>query len=235
MAVTPTKLRDRFRSEVDDVLPDAADDSAALWTDAEILVYLNEALLRFVHGTRYFVGRVELAVIADEPSVPLPHTVIEIRDEVGYLQTRGAEVREMAYSEFNSAVSDDYGFAVTGGRSPFTTQASGRPRYFSTDIDANELLLFPPSDADDTLVLSAYVEAEELGGFDDALPIQNPRHAYMLLDGMKMLAYGKQDAEVYDPAQEARYRTNFEASIASVYGERARRRRQPQVMPYGGL
>ena len=172
MAVTPTKLRDRFRSEVDDVLPDAADDSAALWTDAEILVYLNEALLRFVHGTRYFVGRVELAVIADEPSVPLPHTVIEIRDEVGYLQTRGAEVREMAYSEFNSAVSDDYGFAVTGGRSPFTTQASGRPRYFSTDIDANELLLFPPSDADDTLVLSAYVEAEELGGFDDALPIQ---------------------------------------------------------------
>lgn len=235
MAVTPTTLRDRFRREVDDVLPDPLDDSAALWTDAEILEYLNEAQQKFVHGARYIVARVELSVVAGDAVVTVPEAVVALRSEIGYLQDRQVNIKEMAYSEFASAESDDYGMKVTGGRSAFAAQTPGRPRRFSMDIEANKLLLFPPSDTDDTLVIDAYVEAPELEDFNDALVVTNPRHARMLLDGMKEFAYGKQDAETYDPNQLTRYQARFEDSIQQVRAERAQRRRQTQPMPYGGI
>lgn len=234
--MTPTILRDRFRRQVDDVLLDPSDDSAALWTDEDILYYMNEALSRFVHDTLYLTETIELTVVADDAVVTLPERVISIRDDRGYLVERKQEIRDVAYSQASGGFTDDYGYSISGARlDPLADMPSGRPRAYSADIDSHELRLFPPSDTDDTLRVNVYVEAAELEDFDAELPIKNPRHARMLLNGMKALAYEKQDAEVYDPKQANRFELQFAADIAQVAGERMRRRRQPQPIPYGGL
>lgn len=233
--MTPTQLRDRFRREVDDELQDAADDSAALFKDDEILDFLNDALQKFVHDTRYINKQIEIAVTADTASVDVPDTVIELRENTAYLKTYKVYIEEKSYAALQNAGSDDYGRTVVPGYNPLNNTETGRPRFFSFDVEANKIHFFPVPDADDTIVLQVYVEAEQLADFADTLPITNGRHQRMLLNGMKHFAYGKLDAETYNPEQQNLFEARFERDIRDVRGERQRRRRDPGPIQYGGI
>ena len=232
--MTPTQLRDRFRREVDDVLPDPLDDSAALWTNDEILEYLDEAQQRFVHDTRYLSTAVEVNVTAGTAFVALPDNVIELRDDALRLDAYDTTIYERAMNLLNRSTVDDYGTSAAGP-SPLDNTEEGRPRHFSLDPDNNRIHFYPVPDTDSTARFYAYVEADPLDAWDDPLSITNRRHIRMLLDGMKELAYAKQDAEVYDPNQVERYRARFMYSISQVNGERQRRRRDPSPIEYGGI
>jgi len=233
MAITATTLRDRFRRDVDDELPSAADDSAALFSNDDVLDYLNEALARFVHDTRYLNDVLQLTVVANDRRVKLPDRFISVRGDQAYLKTYGTYITENSFIGMQETVEDDYGSSITGGA--LGASEEGRPRYFSLDFEEDYLYLFPIPDADDTLELEAYVEAKWLDSIDSRLPISNPRHAMMLLDGMKELAYNKLDAETFDADLSARFGARFQRNIIAAAGERQRRRRKPGPIVYGGL
>lgn len=224
-------LKDRFRSAVDDLDLDPTDQSGLLWSDDDILEYIDAAQAQFVHDTLYKHRLLELTVVANDPIIPLSDDVIELRGTKAYLVSSGTRLSEMNLED--TAVADDYGTDVD--TNPFADQPPGTPRVFSLDIEADEIRLFPASDADDTLQVPAYVEADRVYNWDSSLDIRNRRHLRMLLDGIKARAYAKQDADAYDPNQAERWQQVFEQNIAEVAAERRRRARRPQTVRYGGL
>lgn len=226
-------LKNRFRVDVDDIDHDPADQSGLLWSDDDVLEYIDEAHSQFVHDTLYRHELLRIYLPADLSPVNLKERVIELRGEVGYLESSGTPVHEVNANETGVSAGDDYGTDIDV--SPFKDQTPGRPRSFSLDIDEGKLHLFPPSSVEDVLEIPAYLEANEIDDWNLTLDISNKRHIRMLLDGMKALAYAKQDADVFDPNQAARWQVAFERNIAKVAGERKRRRRGPGVVQYGGI
>jgi len=227
-----TWLRDRFRVDVDDIDLDPADQSGLLWKDEDILFYIDEAHSQFVHDTLYRHELLQVFIPAELSSVALPERVIELRGSVAYLESSGTPVHEINSDEMGVA-SDDYGTDIA--IDPYVEQTPGRPRNFSLDIDAGQVHLFPPSSVEDMLKIPAYLEAREITDWNCTLDIKNKRHQRMLLNGIKALAYAKQDADAYDPNQAARWQEAFQRDIDQVNSERLRRRRKPGQVQYGGL
>lgn len=225
-------LKDRFRSAVDDLDIDPTDQSGLLWSDDDVLEYIDAAHAQFIHDTLYKHETLELVVVANDPIVPLPTKVIELRGTAAYLVSTGTPVYEINSGELGAG-SDDYGFDVA--INPYADQTPGTPRSFSADIEADELRLFPPSATDDVLQVPAYVEGRPIEDWRTALDIKLRRHIRMLLNGVRALAYGKQDADTLDPSQAQRWQEAFERDIEQVASERRRRARRPQTMRYGGL
>lgn len=225
-------LKDRFRSAVDDLDIDPADQSGLLWSDDDVLEYIDAAHAQFIHGALYKHDVLELVVVADDPRVRLPTRAIELRGTTAYLKTAGVLISETNL-EGRVGFKDDYGVGVSA--SPFSDEPPGTPRAFSADFESDELYLFPASSIDDTLQVAAYVEGREIDNWDCSLDIKNSRHVRMLLNGMKALAYDKQDADTLDPQQAERWRQLFERDIQSVISDRKRRARRPETVRYGGL
>lgn len=225
---TVSQLIERFRIDVDDIKYDPADETDLLFTDADIEYYFVESQRRFVAETFYLHGTIREKVVANSPIVRLSDRVLEFRNRHAYLETLGVSLEERNYGELINHVGDDYGMQVT--TSPFDRQ-TGRPRFFSADIENDRIDLFPTPEADDIFVAEVYLEAP----CTPTLVIDNPRHVNMLLNGMKALAYAKQDADAYDPRQAARWEEKFAYDIFQVGAERQRRRRKPGIVAYGGI
>lgn len=228
----PQELITRFRADVDDRLMDEDDgDSALLWSKADVEFYVEESQRQFVAGTFYLHGVREAPVVADDPVVRLSDDIIQLRGNEAVLVEAQTVLKEQ--DALNEA-RDDYG-AYPQNHPLLETSQPGQPQTFSLDVNTREIRLFPTPDTDDTLRFSAFLEAPSLRSNGGALVIRNPRHVMMLLDGMKALAYAKQDADAYDPRQSERFALAFARSIRQVRGERMRRRRRPGEIVYGGL
>lgn len=225
---TADDLIERFRADVDDRAYDPDDESDLLYTRKDIEHYLVESQRRFVAETHYLHEVLRETVVANDPIVRLSRRVLEIRGRTAYLVTADVRLEERAANEIYAG-GDDYG--QTLGANPFSSDRTGRPLWFTADLDTDEIHLFPTPEVDDTLVFSAYIEAPD----SCMLIIRNPRHINMLLDGMKAMAYRKQDSDAYDPNQAERWERRFQDNIDEVYSERQRRRRKPGLIRYGGL
>lgn len=225
-------LKDRFRVDVDDIDYDPTDQSGLLWTDDDVLEYIDGAHSQFVYDTLYRHELLRIYLPAELSPVNLQERVIELRHGVGYLESSGTPVYEINANELG-VPSDDYGMDVEVD--PYKDQTPGRPRSFSLDIDGGKIYLFPPSDVDDVIKIPVFLEANEISDWNCTLDVSNKRHQRMLLNGMKALAYAKQDADAFDPRQAQRWELAFARDIARVNGGRQRRRRKPGVIQYGGI
>jgi len=224
-------LKTRFRAAVDDKDIDPTDQSGLLWSDLDVLDYINIAHEEFVRDTRYKRGVVPLTVVAGDPVVVVPESIIEPRYEQATLVNHGVTVCERNINE--AMVVDDYGQRATTNL--FMNGSPGVPRVYTFDHTSGELRLYPTPTMDDELLLPAYLEASEVCDFNDSLDIRKQRHIRMLLAGMMREAYLKQDADVYSPDQAARYAAMFESSKQQTKAEITRRTRTPGQIVYGGL
>lgn len=229
--MTPAELKTRFRRDVDDIQHDLNDETDLLFTSDDVDYYLDEAHRQFVAETRYLHEKLELNVLAGEASVSLPVRFLEPRGKTAYLVTADRVIPEIDYDDHPQA-HDDYGSQVVAN--PMFESGTGTPRQYTLDMESDELVLFPTPEENDTLHILAFMEPEDVSDVG-AFAISNPRHISMLLHGMKMLAYRKQDADAYDPRQAELWEERFNDAIAQVSSERMRRRRKPGVVRYGGL
>lgn len=229
--MTPTQLKDRFRLDVDDVPPHPEETSGCLWSDADIFGYMDEVHRDFVARTLYLFEMVEVPFSAGETDIPLPRSVLELRGPV-YLQNEGTILADVNARE--NVWTSDYGVMVAAGplNVPRTT---GRPSLYSLDIVRGRITIAPAPLEDDVLLVPAYVEARMLDKNCNSLEVTNERHQIIILDGMKAVAYRKQDADAYDPNQADRWQLEYERKLQQAHGESLRRRRNPGEIMYGGI
>lgn len=225
-------LKDRFRSDVDDADLDPTDQSGLLWSDDDVLEYIDWAHSTFIARTLYLRGRERMTVIANDPIVIFPDKVLEPRGTKAHLVTQGVIINEVNAGDLVRHT-DDYGSTLE--MDPYREQAPGRPIAYSLDIEDRRLRLFPPSATGDELDLDVYYEADEIDSWHCSPQIKNRRHLRMLLGGMKHRAYMKSDADTYNGEEAARWLAIFERDMAEVTSERKRRQRRPGTIRYGGL
>jgi hypothetical protein len=229
---TLTYLKDAFRSDVDDPDIDPTDQSGLLWSDDDVLEYINRAHSEFVAKTLYRSGFLRIPVQANEELASFPDSVLETKDESGYLETAKVTVPEINIDDVITAT-DDYGVELQ--TNPYENMSPGTPRAFSFDAEERVVKFFPASAIDDTFVLPVFLEATEIESWEHRLNITNPRHVRMLLPGMKMHAYLKHDADAFNKDESDYWFGVFRDHISEVYGERERRNRRPGTIRYGGI
>lgn len=193
-----------FRSDVDDVT--SSDGSDNLWSAADVLRYLNEAVDKTAKATLSLQAVINLPVTANNPVVTLPARVLHIR-HARLASNNGALVERNA-DEVTYGLSDDYGYVVPGSGALFGLQA-GTPRAYVRDYEVRGLRLLPASAVNDTLILQCSATiggALELG---DDMPLTDPEDQALVLMWMKKLAYSKHDAETLDLRRAAEYEQMF--------------------------
>jgi len=225
--MTPKQLKDRFRIDMDDVPEHPDDTSGCLWFDEDILEYLNASQQTFAFRTRCLFRSMEVYVVAGESVIPLPSRLIDLRMAQitidGVTSPIGQQTLEANVGEVN-----DYNV--------FVPAANSQRMRISLDHATGDLLMLPPPDADVQLTLHGFVEARVVPSFDeDRMDVRNDRHQRIILDGMKSLAYMKQDSETYNPRQAEVFEQRFYIGIEETYGEVIRLRREPRPIMYGGL
>ena len=230
--MTPAQLLDRFRRDVDDLDLDPNDQSDLLWSDEDVMHYMEEAHRDLVVGALYLHKVLEIPVNEGEAVSALPSSFLEMRGERAFLRTARTFVVEREQAGFSGA-HDDYGQFVPS--SPFVQDAPpGRPRVFTLDMENDQITFFPTPEANDILELPAYVEPPRIA-VAEQFAFSNESHQLALLDGMKAMAYRKQDADAYDPNQAETWQGRFDAKISAIKWERMRRRRKPGQIRYGGI
>lgn len=193
---TVAQLVAQLRLDLEDPeLPGAGDDSDSLWLDRELFHYINEAQRRFA---------VETMCLPDSTSFRSPATAGGkwiakdpgiIRLIKGYLLTAKREVTPVSQIEIARGYpTDDYGTQIVGQ----WREATGRPEFVVTDLDAVNNRLVPIPTEADTIEWTVYrYPTVSITSAGSALEIEEQFH-YDLLIWAKMLAFKKQDAETQD-------------------------------------
>jgi len=229
---TLTYLKKRFRSDVDDIDIDPTDQSGLLWSDDDVLEYIDAAHSEFVAKAFYRRGILRLSIPADEEKVVFSDNVLDLRSTKGFLETARATVVEINATDIISQ-RDDYG--VTIETDPYSSLPAGTPRAFSVDLEAGYVKLFPASSIDDTMEIPVFLEADEIADWDTEPNVQNRRHLRIIISGMKHFAYLKHDADVFNKDEADYWFAAFQSGISEVYGETDRRSSRPVTMKYGGI
>lgn len=224
----------RLRVDLDDLLPEGAagDDPAALWTDDDLIRYLEYAEQVFLEDALTTPKVLELDVVAGEEIITLQERVFKLRTGRGYLRQARTEIHHQNVADVFPPA-DDYGHP-TGG-SVFRTRTSGRPHTFVLDADGGTLTLIPPPREGDVLVLPVYVTQALPLAEREALAVRNPRDAETVLVGAKAQAYMKHDADTYDPNKAERLQEMFDRMVSDSRGRHMRRHRRAGVVRYGGI
>lgn len=175
-------------------------DSDSLWTNAELLRYLDDAQRQFctlvdaLPDMFSFTSRVS----ATQPWVERDPLIKRIRH--GYLTTAQREIQPISLVELQRGfVDDDYGHrSINNWRT-----STGTPSYVATDLDNLNWRLIPEPVADDTIEWSVYrLPLDGITNTSSEIEIDERWH-YDLLSWAKYMAFSKQDAETQDATRQA--------------------------------
>lgn len=220
---TTDELACTFRDEVADPLEGTADtpDSENLWKNREVYQYMTEAADAVASDTLGLFKVLELPVVAGEPLVSLPRSVLDIRH--ARLVSCNREVKEENTNAPTYSVDSDYGLRST----PSMFGHTGRPRVFVRDAERKALRLVPTPVENDTLELRCATKPghDMLPGMP--LPFLERRDQRLMLHYMKYLAYSKQDADALDLSRSQSFYAQYQAEALARNGEVARVRRAP--------
>lgn len=198
MLRTTTDFLDDLRSDLAD-RPDVDDSGNArdtLWSDGDLLRYLNSAAARLATDTLGLRRRFEIPTSSLQPLYKFPYwQIIDIIQASFATPAIGGGDRDLTKFDIDEGIPyDDYG--VQYFRTPdFTTV--GVPRAYTRDWDDTFLRLFPIPQVDGVLTVHAYIVPDQI---QDGMPIpfQAQEDWDLLLIWAKKLAYAKQDADVLD-------------------------------------
>lgn len=202
--VTPEEFLLELRRQLDDEpAHDEEEESARLWKTEELYLYMNRAQDALCSWANYLPGEVAVSVIAGEQEFSLPYRVIDVKD--AYLQGAKRNLSIRNRDELSSLPADDYGLTL---KARWRDAQGAAAATLVLDYFKGGGLLIPEPQVDDTLIL--------VGDFLP-LPVQEaeqfftrrPDHIWALMPHVKMQAYGKHDADAYDPELSQKYK--FEA------------------------
>jgi len=198
--MTPEELADLFRSDVEDT-----DTDDPLWTDIEVLSYMDRSQKMFARKTDYFADAstteiVQVSVTADNPFIALDPRITKIRG--GRLVSTGRRLDPKKYNDVERngyGSSTDYGSSFSFSNTNWET-AKGSPVTIITDLEKDKGRLVPIPTINDTINLHVYrlplldIDIDNC----DAFEITETEYQTGLIYYMKFLAYQKNDADVFN-------------------------------------
>ena len=189
--MTPQELLDRARLKLDDTI------EPYLWSDDELLDYLNQSLTILLSETGLYSHY-------NSANVPANTSVIVPDNSDALLG-----ISEVKFDN-NPLVNVDLPefFLMPSGK--------GTPRFYSFDYLTKTIHLHPTPSTDGVLSFkrkdTVFITWANL---NTQLPFDQKYHLY-LVDGMCAFAYLKADSEVYNPQQSERHMLIFRGSIEMI-------------------
>ena len=232
--MTPTQLKDLFRSDVRD------EASPPLWTDTEIFVYMDDAQKMFCREGGGIADSTTtictLQVTAGDTYLDYDPRILKLRDLRRVSDGRNVNILSFEDLGHPGRAQDDYGQSTSFGTGgvKFNTNPTAVTGVV-VGMDANKLRLVAPAVADDTLQAIVYrMPLEDITASSTAFEIDAHHHRH-LLNWMKHLAHEKQDAETYDRGRSMEFRDKFLAYCDQAKAERERREHKYRTVAYGGI
>jgi len=215
-----------FRQESDDLF------EPYLWSDAEFLVYLNDAQDKFVRNTGGLADRrsplTKISFNAGDKFKKYDERILHIKGAT----TNNNRVLSIQNLDNFQSTNDDYGRSFNTGVDDAVT---GEVRVLITDISASEIQLYPIPDAAGYVQLFVYRRPlNNIDSLDSVLEIPSFQHL-CLLYWVQYKAFMKNDVETFDQAKAAEYRAAFTDAVAEAKKEKSSREDRKRLMRYGGL
>lgn len=234
MAIDVAYLIETLREDLGDPeLPGdgSTPDEDSLWSNAELLRYVDEAQNEFCQRINALPDSTRFAsvVTADDPWVKVDERVTLIRK--GRLETLKTDLIPVTLKEIEAGVhANDYG--------KFTTSSDwedrvGPPQYVVTDLEAGKGRLVPTPVADDVISWSVYRMPKTALIDGGCLEIENKFRRGLLLYA-KAKAYSKHDTEARADTRARGFEDKWEDFIDRSDLDHKRKRRRAQSMPTGG-
>lgn len=223
-----SELYDRFRSDVvDEAKP-------YLWSRKEVFGYLNDAyrmFFRLTGGISDFTSdATAVPILAGDPLGQLDPCILRITQ----MQRRSdqGDIEIINFPDLKKKSRGDYG-TITPLRLDSTT---GTVRYGVIGMQKNIIRWINIPEVDDVADCMIYrlpfgtitKEDQELAELDED-------HHIHLLEGMKALAYKKQDAETFNKEKAESAEADFKSYCAFVKAELERYKYKPRSVAYGGI
>lgn len=209
-----------FRREMSDEI------APFLWSDEDAYGYLDDAQKMFARLTGGLpdasssLTRIDFGI--DQPDFELSPLILKVRS--AYRVSDGRPINVINYENMERE-----GLRFDGRKGPVNTLVIG--------ADSKLAYLMPiPSieDAIQMLVDRLPLCSIDLDNAPQRLEIDEHHHRH-LLDRMKELAYGKQDAETFDKTKSEEFGARFLSYCSMAKLEKERRKHKPRTVAYGGL
>lgn len=204
-----------------------------LWSDKEVLRYVNDAYLMFARLTGgiadTFSEAADVAIVKGESTVNVHSSVLRIMS--AYRASDGKEVEVLNPTDLYLKNIDDY-----GRRYNLTTIAEGEVKYLVIGEGQHTGRVINTPTIDDTLKLYVYrLPLNSIESASDGLDEVDSMHHLHLIDWMKHLAYKKQDSETFNPQGSQMASEDFKSYCQLCRLEWERAKHKNRVVQYGGL
>jgi hypothetical protein len=209
-----------------------------LWSDTALWAWINDAqdmFTRLTGGLRDSSSALcELAIVADEPWVPVSDRILFVRD--ARLASSGKSLSIVNYEDLlyrQTGVVEDYGQRV--GISTADLELTGAVTQVVVGMEEDKLRLVRIPTAADTLLL--VIDRRPLCDVgESSLKFEiSSKHVLHLYDWVKHLAYKQEDSESFDRGKSDKGERAFRDYCMTVRLERERQRHKPRLIQYGGI
>ena len=234
MAIDVAYLMETLREDlVDPELPGdgSTPDEDSLWSNAELLRYLDEAHNEFCQRINALPDSTQFVseVTSDYPWDKVEERITLIRK--GRLGTLKTDLIPVTLKEIEEGgkVSDYGKFTASSDWEDRT----GPPQYVITDLEAGKGRLVPTPVADDVISWSVYRMPKTSLVDGGCLEIENKYRLGLMLKA-KAMAYSKHATETRQESKSEALAGKWEDFIDRADHGHKRKRRRPQSMPTGG-
>ncbi len=228
MIYTADQLIEDFRSDVHDRAVDADGNRIdTLWSDDEVLRYINSACTRLASDTLALRRRFEVPVLAGVALVRFPFDEILDALSVSFAVPGLGRRRDLRQFDIDDGIcKDDYGVQTYVHPD---LDAVGMPTHFTRDYDNDHLRLWAIPHLPGVLHAQAIVLPRPVyEGMP--LPFSNRQDLDLLLLWMKHLAYAKQDADVLDLDRSNAFGRQYHDAVTYRRSEIDRQRRDVGIV-----
>lgn len=229
MLYTADQLIEDFRSDVFDRadVDDAGNARDTLWSDVDVLRYLNSAAARWASDTLALRRLFTANITAGNPLVSFP--LDEMLDVItaSFVYDANSRPRKLDPFDIDEGVCTcDYGTFI---HTVPDLAAEGTPTHFTRDYDNRYIRLWRVPQQDGVLTVHAHaLPATIYAGAP--LPFTAPADRDLVLMWMKKMAYEKQDADTFDLSRAKEFEQEYRRTMPYRKSEIDRLRRDGGIM-----
>ena len=203
-----------------------------LWSDDEITDYLDEAEDTLCEDALCLPDQEELGYEASTGWLALPQYIVQIR---AVFDADGRQVQLCNRAPWEELVDYDGDYGMRVANRDWLTTTDNRVRALVTDLRVDLVRLYPIPTVAGTLTLDVFRRPKAGLLQRGTLELTDRKQQRLVVTKACALAYGKHDAEAYNPqmaqALDAEYRADAEELLRAT----RRRRRHNGLVSYGGL
>lgn len=202
-------IEDRLRSDLFDRARSVGGVRKTLWSDDELLAYVNDAVAQWASDTLAYRRQLRFQMTAGKA---VYYTGFEILEVVYGRSTDSSGVgRSLSYFNLDTMEwHDDYGSVFVTNHDLMTR--TGHPRAVTQDVDPASMRLYPIPSAAGTVELNVVAIPQQLfSGMP--MPTENRQDLALIRLWALYLAYSKQDADTLDLDRAQQHRNDYRSQM----------------------